>query len=256
MIDLCPQSGLANDVITVAPDQSGYLAVLTDAEFQELSSIKSDVRRGAYAAARWLAKRLLNERLVHGNLGQQSTGDSLDTKLREIEILSRDLDCRPMRPVVSIGGTEVGYSISISHQRDRVFVVVSDCSARPIGCDLEWVRTLSQGFLELWFSTAERNWVAAANSRFPDHLELRQVGPDRQVGVRSADVWATAIWSAKEAAYKALNHGESFVPSRVQMMPTENETWRCQYSGPDRDATCAVSVKVAGNEIFAIATPV
>jgi phosphopantetheinyl transferase (holo-ACP synthase) len=90
--------------------------------------------------------------------------------------------------VVSEDATSsVGVTISISHCRDAAFCAAVEGVDGVVGVDMEWVEGRLDGFAEEYFTEAEVELVA-------------QAGVER-------DWLVTAIWSAKEAALKAMRLG-------------------------------------------------
>jgi 4'-phosphopantetheinyl transferase len=79
-------------------------------------------------------------------------------------------------------------SLSISHSRGHAFCAVVERPFSPLGADLEWVEARLDGFAEDYFTAAECERVNRADEAM-------------------RDVLITAVWSAKEAALKALHLG-------------------------------------------------
>jgi 4'-phosphopantetheinyl transferase len=82
------------------------------------------------------------------------------------------------------------WNLSISHSGEYAFCGVSDACPGFLGVDLERVEKRQDGFMECYFTPEELGRVARARPEFQDVL-------------------ATAIWSGKEAALKAVRLGLS-----------------------------------------------
>ncbi len=131
-------------------------------------SFANEKRRRDWLLGRWTAKQLLR-----GVVGDQYS-------LTEIAVLS-ELDGAPL---VCIEGLPSPV-LSISHSRGHSFcAMVQDGAA--LGADLEWIEPRVPGFVEDYFTEDEQALVQDAP--LPEIL-------------------ITAIWSAKEAALKALRLG-------------------------------------------------
>ena len=160
-------------------------------ERAELATWRDQRRRCAWLLGRMLAKQLIATLL------------SDDLPATAIEILSRDSLGRVNRPRVWCEGTPRSWSLSISHSDRGVLVALSTDDYVSLGVDVAQPTQFSDAFVELWFTTAERDW-------FRD--------------THSASI-ACFIWAAKEALYKACNEGESFAPRNVEVLPDG----RCSY---------------------------
>jgi 4'-phosphopantetheinyl transferase len=124
-------------------------------------------RRGDWLLGRWTAKQL-----AAGVLGDQH-------HLNEIVILSAP----DGSPVVYVERQQ-RFSLSISHSNRHAFCALVETGA--LGADIEQVAPRQEGFVEDYFTAAERALVAQSSQR---------------------DLLVTAIWSGKEAVLKALRLG-------------------------------------------------
>ncbi len=110
----------------------------------------------------------------------------------------RFADCVPSRitianqadgaPQVWLEGKPVDGSLSISHRQDRVAAAWAPSRRVAVGVDIEWIEPRDPAFLEDFFSEVEKSTALAAA---PQHQPLQ----------------ITLLWSAKEAALKALGLG-------------------------------------------------
>lgn len=170
---------------------------LSDAERRECERFRDEGRLRQWRAGRFVAKQLLNEQLVPWS-----------TDWRDVEILSRDDHGRAVRPLVRIYQRPQKWCISISHSRRGVLVAVSLDSAMQVGVDLAEVEDLNPRSLVFWFSARER-------------AKLREGNPRH----------AAVCWAVKEAVYKAINAGESFVPKKFEVFPRDFSAYECHHEG-------------------------
>jgi phosphopantetheinyl transferase len=150
------------------PDVPEGDAWLGPRERDLLAGLQSERRRTEWRLGRWTAKLA-----VAGGLGLAS-GD--------VEVLATPGGA----PAAHAHDGLAPIALSLSHRGDRALAVVADAGCR-LGCDLEPIAPRSDAFVSRWLSAAERGAVDAA-------------GEDR-------DRVANLIWTAKEAAAKALGEG-------------------------------------------------
>jgi 4'-phosphopantetheinyl transferase len=132
-------------------------------------------RRREWILGRWTAKQLLRR-------SQQTYGA---LPLHAISV-GNDPDGAPYLSVEGQGRLEL--SLSISHCQDRAFCALSPTLPPTVGADLEHIERRDPAFVHDFFTTAEnkRIWTCPTARR---------------------DALITVVWSAKEAALKALRHG-------------------------------------------------
>jgi phosphopantetheinyl transferase len=197
-------------------------AWLSDRERAELAAWHNADRRRAWLAGRSLGKALVAELVAR--LDADRAGEP-----PRIEILSRDAEGRVNRPRIWCDGIERPWSLSISHSERGALAALTASADVAIGVDLAERRTLSDGFVDLWFTAAERAWFHETQS---SHT-------------------ACFIWAAKEAIYKASSDGESFVPRDVEVLPDG----RCSYRGVRLDGCTLQSWTVDGHLAVLAAVP-
>jgi len=90
-------------------------------------------------------------------------------------------------PVAVLDGVRAKLELSLSHRAGRAVAVVAP-PGPAVGCDIELVEPRSAAFVRQWFADGERALVEAAP-------------PDERPWL------ANLIWSAKEAATKAIGEG-------------------------------------------------
>lgn len=191
---------------------------LTPAERQEFARCLS--RREA-----WLCSRLLGKRLVLDALNRPGL------PLHALEICARDRAGHAARPVVRLEGNPLPFQLSISRIERAALVGLATRPGASVGVDLAPMLThFNPAALVFWFSRQEQRELSLDD---PRHLAL--------------------CWAIKEAAYKAGNTGESFVPRRFEVYRSGTGQFGCRRDGhdcgevrlldvPDLDGHLAVSV--------------
>jgi len=161
--------------------QSGAAPASPDAlspeERTAFDALKSDKRRRDWLLGRLTAKRLL--RRVLADLGRDLPPDGI--------VVLRHADGWPQVSLPALGDAAPALTLSISHAGEWAFCAAMLGQNQALGCDIEAIEPRSDGFIEDYFTAAERELVAQAES-------LRYV-------------YANAIWSSKEAALKAIRRG-------------------------------------------------
>ncbi len=152
---------------------------LTEEEEQRFSSLHTEKRRHDWLLGRWTAKRLLQTVIWEKN------GTSLPLDL--ITITNNEDGVPEYRLPVQ----DQNFSISISHSHGRAFAAAIERPNAPIGADLERIAARPEGFTEAYFTPEEQTAVLQCTSK------------------ALQNTITTAIWSAKEAALKALHLGLS-----------------------------------------------
>jgi phosphopantetheinyl transferase len=181
---------------------------LSDAERREAERYRDEARLRQWLAGRFVAKQLLNEQLLPWS-----------TDWRDVEILSRDGAGRAVRPVVHVQRHPMPWCVSISHSARGVLVAVSIDPAIRMGVDLAEMEELNQKSLVFWFTARERQRLREGNAR------------------RSA-----VCWAIKEAVYKAVNTGESFVPKKFEVFPRDKSLYECHHEGKSLKGRSLLSV--------------
>ena len=183
----------------LGPDESAHFATL-----------RTDKRRQEWLLGRWTAKQLLR------GVVQEQTGAELAPAA--VQILNGYTRAPMIRCQVP-GFTSSCWSLSISHSHRHAFCAVVDRSAWPLGADMEQVESRGADFVADYFTPAEQALVAQAPAELYDIL-------------------VTAIWSAKEAALKALQLGLTVdtrsLTCQIEMpqtMPTDWTPFYIQWNG-------------------------
>lgn len=173
-------------------------AWLGERELAELKRLRDPVRREQWLQGRWLAKELL----------ANATGRTFAA----IEITTRNEKAVGVAPKVQIEGEPSPWRLSLSHSTRGVLAVLASRALWRIGTDLTETAPQSKGFRELWFTPAERAWIA------------------RRPSVRIASLWAL-----KESVFKACNAGEPWCPRAIEFQPTP-DGFKCSYRGQALDS--------------------
>jgi phosphopantetheinyl transferase len=160
-------------------NQQSLATWLTPSELGELATWCDASRAKQWQAGRWLAMRELAALIGASHL--------------EIDIASRDSFGRAVAPRVTVRGRAWLGSLSISHASDEVAVALDTRPGSRVGVDVVAIDSHSwnDGALATWFTEDEQLWIRSAEN----------------VARRAAHLWAI-----KEAAYKATQRGEPFVP--------------------------------------------
>jgi 4'-phosphopantetheinyl transferase len=152
----------------------------------------------------WLLGRLAAKRLVQRFLAERG-GEVLLTAIT----LEREPAGAPLVRVNDMAVPDIGPGqLSLTHSHGVAMAALSLTPGTRIGVDLEHVERRSPGFADDFLSDDERCRVRSASAG-----EAR----DRVV---------TTLWSAKEAAVKALGTGLSVDARRLQVtLGDEDEPW-------------------------------
>ncbi len=160
--------------------------LLHPAEQRCLAELKLSRRRSEWLIGRWTAKHLLQtclERALKVRLPLDAIGIYNDTHGAPVAMA----DC---------GSRIVEWAISLSHSHSYGFSAALPDRAIGLGADIERVDEREWRFVEDYFTLDEIDRVCAA-----------------PMGRRETLI--TAIWSAKEAALKALHRGLTIDTRRV-----------------------------------------
>jgi 4'-phosphopantetheinyl transferase len=153
--------------------------LLSPAEQARFAGLKTEKRRCDWLLGRWTSKRLVQAVI------QEGTGNTVP-----FEALSIGNDTTGA-PIINYQLPLTNYpslNLSISHSHGRAFCAVATAALGAIGADMERIEPRAAGFVEDYFTAAEIERV-------------------RQAPAARRDALVTAVWSAKEAALKALGLG-------------------------------------------------
>jgi phosphopantetheinyl transferase len=169
----------------------------------------------------WLAGRLLSRALLVETF-------SLDSGC-QLQILSRDDRNLGVSPRVLLEGRELDCGLSIAHSQRGVLVAVSAARSISVGVDLCDALVATPGFLRLWFTAAEQNWIQADSSR------------------------AATAWATKEAVYKAMGQGAAWNPREIELLSAADGGYACRYQGRPVESLTLVVCELDGH-VAAIAS--
>lgn len=167
--------------------------MLTPAEAAIFDGFKSDKRRQDWLLGRWVAKNLI----------QSVSGKTLP--LHAIEILPAGDGAPEVRVQAPATGAQKEsddpqLTLSISHSADRALCAVVEGQGVALGVDVEQLEDRTETFVRDYFVREEIALV-------------ERVSRPSRAGA------ATAIWSAKEAALKAIRLGLMVEPFAVCCLP-------------------------------------
>lgn len=202
---------------------SGYAeSWLADGERETAAGIRSAHRRLQWLGGRWLAKSLLVDVVGAELRATRSIAPGC------FYIESSNASGKGTRPRIHYRGRLQRWSLSISHFGDSVYVALAMGKGITVGVDIVDARQPGRGFLETWFTPRERMWLARE--------------PER----------AASAWAVKEAAYKALNRGDAFVPRQFEVDADAAGGYSCRWRGVELASSTEVHVRQAGDVITAL----
>jgi 4'-phosphopantetheinyl transferase len=154
----------------------GFLSAAERTVFDNLYSAR---RRKDWLLGRWTAKKIV-----------QTEAEKLGKRLScsQISILAGKDGAPGIWFCAGDGLRPANFSLSISHSKGASFCAVLQPGMIPLGADMEVVEPRPRGFVESYFTEAEKEIIHRASPEQRDHL-------------------TTAIWSGKEAALKAVRQG-------------------------------------------------
>jgi 4'-phosphopantetheinyl transferase len=167
-------------------------AWLSPPERERLATLRVEKKRGEWLLGRWTAKRLAQAVLLGEGQGRIELSHLSITPAPDgapelhIFVLGEDV-AEPGSPM-----------ITISHSGGQAFCALAT-GGGAVGADIEYIAARGPAFAADYFTPAEQELVAEAPA------ELR-------------DTLTTAVWSAKEAALKALRLGLTVDTRRVECL--------------------------------------
>ena len=160
--------------------------LLRPAEQHRLAELKLSKRRSEWLIGRWTAKHLLQACLEH-DLNLRLPLDAIG--------IYNDARGAPVA-MVDCGNRIAEWAISISHSHGCGFSAALQDGAIGLGADIEHIEQREWRFVEDYFTS--------------DEIDRVHVAP-----IAQRETLITAIWSAKEAALKALRLGLTIDTRRV-----------------------------------------
>ncbi len=153
--------------------------LLAPVEADKYASLKTEKRRRDWLLGRWTAKHLVQQVLnEHGR----------PVSLDQVAIRNRETGEPYLQLLSDFDSREFPFTISISHSANHAVCAVTERPFWPIGIDLEKIEPRGESFVQDYFTQDEQQLVNQATTEVRNTL-------------------ITAMWSAKEAALKALHLG-------------------------------------------------
>lgn len=173
------------------------LGLLNAAELARFEALRTPKRRHDWLLGRWTAKHVVQQFLAE-TTGQRLALDRIEIKNEKdgspfVEVQEQHPADHQARQATSTR-YRLAACLTISHCEEWAFCAVT---TQVVGADIERVRPRAWNFVETFFTDAEARQVQAASPGFRDTL-------------------TTAIWSAKEAALKAVKLGLTVDTRRVE----------------------------------------
>ncbi len=198
--------------ITAHPNLTQGLApagLLSPSEQQRLAAFTVAKRRGDWLLGRWTAKRLLQSYVAQRTDAWlpldtfiiDSDSDGAPHVIVDCKLQISDFPSNLQSAICNLQSL----MLSISHCDGHAFCALADRSRLAIGADIERIAPRAPEFAADYFTSNELAQVAAspANER---------------------DATVTLIWSAKEAALKALRLGLTVDTRRVSIGLSEHHS--------------------------------
>jgi len=154
--------------------------LLSEQEQQRLIELKTVKRRSDWLIGRWTAKRLIQAYI------ERQTG--VQPPLHTLTVANDPAGAPRIIADLNLQFAICNLQLSISHCDGRAFCALSDTCGIQLGVDIERIEPRAATFAEDYFTAHELD-------------QLRAAPPE------SRDTLVTLIWSAKEAALKALRLG-------------------------------------------------
>lgn len=200
-------------------------SLLTPEEALVFARLSGDLRRNEWLLGRSLAKQLVQRYF-------EVTSDTSPDR-KSIAILPDSAGA----PVVLLDDVPLPLSLSISHSRGAGFCALTATAGLRIGADIEQIAGRDAQFLMDFFATGEREWLASLGAE--DHA-----------------LGATAVWSAKEAYYKAQRTGLPLHGAWVEIVPAAvpSDGWSPFAIESEQSGKWEGSWRVWGEYVLAVVT--
>jgi len=228
------------EVATRLEGQS-HNAWLSATECEMLATLRAPQRRAAWLGGRYLAKTLILEAVTEEN-NTHAARAAQSLSCADICIVSRDSQQRAIRPLVFVKGKLKPWTLSITHSACSVSAALVLEPDVRLGIDLTETEGVCRRLAKAWFTDVEWTWLHEALA-----------GATGNVRTASMAEHVASIWAVKEAAYKALNEGESFAPRRIEVLPVCAGRWRATWYLKHEIRYCQVRTEVADGCVRACA---
>ncbi|MDR1385051.1 MAG: 4'-phosphopantetheinyl transferase superfamily protein [Planctomycetaceae bacterium] len=224
---LCPCRFFLCEIAAVEAFFSEDVACyLSHAELAVWNNIRDKNYRRAWLAGRFLAKG------IYESLNQNASEPVLNVPrlFSSYEIISRNSLSRGIRPCFTINQKTTPTAITITHSDLMIGVGVGISETYRLGMDITPLETVSQKVVKTFFQKEERQLIHS----FPN------------------EHWAERLWCAKEAAYKSLNNGEPFVPSRFNIASHTKQQLEYSYCFEEKIKPTILTSCRVDNTVYAI----
>lgn len=162
--------------------------MLSPEEERDLACLIIPKRRREWAAGRILLKKLV----------QKALPDLAGTPFSHLAVRKEPSG----QPYLTLDGVRLPVWVSLSHSSGQVMAACSPHGVQ-MGVDLERIEPRAEEFISDYFTAEELRF-------------LRSTGEDQ-------DMWATILWSAKEAVLKALALGLRIDTRKIEILPGADE---------------------------------
>ena len=163
----------------------GDLNFLSTPERKRLEGMRFPKRRSDWLSGRRTAKELLR---------------TCEPNLKALPAEAITIANRPGgAPEVQVDGKVIPGHLTISHSRDHTLAAWTCAQVTGIGADIEFIEPRAEVFVEDYFTTTENKYLQQFTNVKYDQL-------------------VTLIWSAKEAALKALGIGLGMDTRQVEVL--------------------------------------
>ena len=190
------------DAYPNSPDGVVLDGVLHPREQAKFATLKTEKRRQDWLLGRWTAKQLIGEVVVN-QIGEKLPFNSIEVQNGamgdpivncELRIVNGErFAIQAQSPILrqnqdKFSNLQSLLTLSISHSHAHAFCALVEKPDWPLGADIEQIEARSAEFVTDYFTEEEQVLV----NQLPEDMR---------------DVAVTAVWSAKEAALKALHLG-------------------------------------------------
>lgn len=184
---LIQKASAHSDLVRGVPPP-GLLSAEETAVFNNLKTLK---RRQDWLLGRWTTKQLLQE-VIRQEYDQT-------VSLSSMSILAGEDGAPHVCFESQFAGYNAQFTISISHSHNTAFCAAVKKPDWPMGADMEWIESRSPRFAVDYFTDNEQAFLVS-------------------VPLKLVDMQVTALWSAKEAALKAVRQGLRFDTRNVECL--------------------------------------
>lgn len=181
------------------PADDAWLSV---GERMRLAALRHPKRRREWLLGRWTAKQVLQHAIEQVHHTRPPLADLVIENAPSGAPVAHWVDGQHLD----------GWELSLSHSRDRALCALTHGAA--IGADIEWIEPRTEAFVRDYFTPAE----VALVERTPAPARAERI---------------TAIWSAKEAALKALHLGLTVDTRAVECLINHQATPQSDWKAFD-----------------------